>query len=152
MTFVWDTSVMEHLHAQAQTIKKGDGALPPLLSEIMQAACLEARDHISTHAWWKRSFKHQPSNALVTMKITGWLWGVILTSNGNFHMKWQFHWGWYSHLWSPCSSHNRHLKATHFSLLCARIDHTALAYYFACLAIMEVVFDSLFAVQKVNFL
>lgn len=37
MTFVWDTSVMGHLHAQVKTTKKGGDTLPPLCSGVMWA-------------------------------------------------------------------------------------------------------------------
>lgn len=46
MTFVWTPLIMGHLHAHVQTAKKGGGALAALLSGLLQAPGLQARDQV----------------------------------------------------------------------------------------------------------
>lgn len=134
MTFVWDTS--------------GDGVLPCTGTNHRERRWRPSSTALCYHVGTKlgsqspglhpcqveEELQGQPSNALVIVKITGWLWDVILSQVESFNLKWQFHWGWCSHLWSPSSSHNNwHLKATCFRLLRALTSHTSLAYYF-CLS------------------
>lgn len=77
---------MGHLHAQVQTTKKAGGALPPLRSGVMQAPAWKP-ETVFTHMLDEKQLQCQPSNALVIMKITGWLRGIILNQIESFNLK-----------------------------------------------------------------
>ena len=142
MTFVWDTSGNGALTRTGTNHKERRWRLPLLLSAIKQAGTKPGSESPGLHPCeGEEKLRSQPSTALVIMKITEWLWDVILSQVEGCNLKWQFqkikwpfYWEWRSHLWSPCYSHNIwHLKATCFRLLRALISHTSFAYYF-CLS------------------